>query len=133
MTSVRRVSPGPSSSSGFVSDRLFNLEQLVVDLRGILGDRVSTGASQREHHSHGESWHTPALPDVVVFPQTTDEVAAVVRAAEAASFGLFDEFAAADTDFGSIFKEWKVFRDAIQPWHRLAELAMMSYQSKISA
>ncbi|MGE0393199.1 MAG: FAD-binding oxidoreductase, partial [Vicinamibacterales bacterium] len=61
--------------------RAFNLEQLVTDLRALAGDRVSTGASQREHHSHGESWHAWALPDVVVFPETTDEVAAVVRTA----------------------------------------------------
>ncbi len=66
-----------------MSVRPFDPEQLIVDLRAVLGDRVSTGASQREHHSHGESWHTPALPDVVVFPETTDETAAVVRVAAA--------------------------------------------------
>ena len=67
--------------------------------------------------------------DVTLQPFPDD----VMEASEAASFELFDGFAAADTDFGSIFKEWKVFRDAIQPWHRVAELAMMSYQSKIGA
>jgi D-lactate dehydrogenase (cytochrome) len=48
-------------------------------LRGILGDRVSTADSVREHHSHGESWHAPGLPDAVVFPLSTDEVAAIVK------------------------------------------------------
>jgi D-lactate dehydrogenase (cytochrome) len=48
-------------------------------LRGILGDRVSTSESVREHHSHGESWHAPGLPDAVVFPTSTGEVAAVVK------------------------------------------------------
>jgi D-lactate dehydrogenase (cytochrome) len=48
-------------------------------LRQLLGDRVSTSASVREHHSHGESWHAPGLPDVVVFPASTDEVAAIVK------------------------------------------------------
>jgi D-lactate dehydrogenase (cytochrome) len=66
-----------------VSGRPFDPARLNADLRAVLGERVSTGASQREHHSHGESWHTPALPDVVVFPETTDEVAAVVRVAAA--------------------------------------------------
>ncbi len=37
----------------------------------------------REHHSHGESYHEPALPDVVCFPRTTDEVAAIVRVSAA--------------------------------------------------
>jgi D-lactate dehydrogenase (cytochrome) len=48
-------------------------------LRQLLGDRVSTSESVREHHSHGESWHAPGLPDVVVFPVSTEEVAAIVR------------------------------------------------------
>ncbi|MGB5048229.1 MAG: TRAP transporter substrate-binding protein DctP [Caldilineaceae bacterium] len=65
--------------------------------------------------------------DVTLLPFPDD----VMQASEGAAFELFDEFAAADTDFGSIFKEWKVFREAIQPWHRLGELAMMSYQSQI--
>ena len=61
--------------------RPFNVEGLVTDLRALLGERVSTGAAQREQHSHGESWHTAAEPDVVVFPVTTEEVADVVRVA----------------------------------------------------
>ena len=48
-------------------------------LRAIIGDRVSTSASVRGHHSHGESWHAPGLPDVVVFPATTEEVSAIVK------------------------------------------------------
>ena len=54
---------------------------LVRDLSDILGDRCSTNQTQLEHHGHGESWHTPGQPDAVVFPLTTDEVSAVVRAA----------------------------------------------------
>ena len=52
---------------------------VIEALRGILGDRVSTSDSVREHHSHGESWHPAGMPDVVVFPTSTDEVAAIVR------------------------------------------------------
>src|SRR5688572_20931591 len=54
---------------------------LVADLQNLLGDRCTTNTSQLEHHSHGESWHAPGAPDVVVFPQSTDEVSAIVRAA----------------------------------------------------
>ncbi len=56
------------------------VHSLVADLRAVLGDRVSTAAAVRDHHSHGESWHASAEPDAVVFPETTDEVRAVVRA-----------------------------------------------------
>jgi len=52
---------------------------VIEALRAILGDRVSTSDSVREHHSHGESWHPPGLPDYVVFPSTTDEVSAIVK------------------------------------------------------
>jgi D-lactate dehydrogenase (cytochrome) len=53
------------------------------DLRTLLGERLSTSESVREHHSHGESWHTPGMPDAVAFPNTTEEVAAIVRACAA--------------------------------------------------
>lgn len=54
---------------------------LIADLQALLGDRCTTNATQIEHHSHGESWHTPGEPDVVVFPTSTDEVSAVVSLA----------------------------------------------------
>src|SRR5687767_12418522 len=54
---------------------------LVVDLKTLLGDRCTTNQTQLEHHGHGESWHAPGEPDVVVFPVTTEEVSAIVRAA----------------------------------------------------
>lgn len=56
---------------------------LIDELRTLLGDRVSTSESVREHHSHGESWHAAGMPDAVVFPNTTEEVAAIVRACAA--------------------------------------------------
>ncbi|MFM8533084.1 MAG: FAD-binding oxidoreductase [Acidimicrobiia bacterium] len=52
---------------------------MIAALRALLGDRVSTSDSVREHHSHGESWHAPGLPDCVVFPTSTEEVAQIVR------------------------------------------------------
>jgi D-lactate dehydrogenase (cytochrome) len=53
---------------------------LIDELRTRLGDRLSTSAAVRDHHSHGESWHAPAPPDAVVFPESTAEVAAIVGA-----------------------------------------------------
>ena len=55
--------------------------EVIADLRELLGDRCSTNPTQIEHHSHGESWHAPAPPDVVVFPASTDEVSSIVRIA----------------------------------------------------
>ncbi len=49
------------------------------DLRALLGaDRVSDSAANRELHGHGESYHPTAPPDLVVWPTSSEEVAAVV-------------------------------------------------------
>jgi D-lactate dehydrogenase (cytochrome) len=54
------------------------IEQAILALKRALGDRANDAASVREHHSRGESYHTPAAPDIVCFPRTTDEVASVM-------------------------------------------------------
>ena len=54
---------------------------LLAELSSRLGDRCTTNATELEHHSHSESWHPAGLPDAVVYPLSTDEVSAVVRAA----------------------------------------------------
>ena len=53
------------------------------DLKQLLGSRANDTVAVREHHSHGESYHTPAAPDIVCFPHTTDEVSAIVKIAAA--------------------------------------------------
>ncbi|GMA61111.1 hypothetical protein GCM10025859_15510 [Alicyclobacillus fastidiosus] len=50
------------------------------DLRNLLSaEQVSTNQSVLEQHSKDESYHLPVLPDVVVFPESTEEVVKVVR------------------------------------------------------
>jgi D-lactate dehydrogenase (cytochrome) len=49
-----------------------------AELKQLLGSRCSDAAAVREHHSHGESYHPPAAPDVVCFPATTGEVVEIV-------------------------------------------------------
>jgi D-lactate dehydrogenase (cytochrome) len=50
-----------------------------AELKALLGSRASNAAAVREHHSHGESYHPPAAPDIVCFPVTTAEVSEVAR------------------------------------------------------
>ena len=52
----------------------------VIDaLRAQLGERLSVNAGVRDQHGRGESWHPTAPPDAVAFPQSTEEVAAIVK------------------------------------------------------
>jgi D-lactate dehydrogenase (cytochrome) len=52
-------------------------------LRLVPGEsRVSTGESVLDQHAADLTYHAPHRPDVVVFPETTEEVAAVLRYAD---------------------------------------------------
>jgi D-lactate dehydrogenase (cytochrome) len=57
---------------------------LVGRLVGDFGERAVTNATVREQHGHGEGLADLAPPDVVVYPKSTDEVAAIVRLCHAA-------------------------------------------------
>jgi len=54
-------------------------QSVVAELKALLGERVSTSAAVREHHGKDESYFPYALPDVVVFLKTTEEVRDVVN------------------------------------------------------
>jgi D-lactate dehydrogenase (cytochrome) len=51
----------------------------LIELKSLLGPRASDADAVREHHSHGESYHPPAAPDIVCFPVTTAEVSEIAR------------------------------------------------------
>jgi D-lactate dehydrogenase (cytochrome) len=61
--------------------RTFDPAPLIDALRGLLGDRCSVNPGILERHGHDESYHPAHAPDVVVFPDTTEEVAAIVKLA----------------------------------------------------
>lgn len=50
----------------------------INDLGSVVGDRWSTAESELSRHGQDESWHPPLPPDVVVYPMSTQEVAAIV-------------------------------------------------------
>ena len=56
-----------------------SVETVIEAARAFLGERITTNATLREHHSHGQDTQTPVLPDAVAFAETSDEVARVLR------------------------------------------------------
>src|SRR3954453_6362419 len=54
-------------------------QSVVAELKALLGERVSTSQAVREHHGKDESYLPYALPDVVVFAKTTEEVRDIVN------------------------------------------------------
>jgi D-lactate dehydrogenase (cytochrome) len=56
---------------------------MLAALRERFGDRCSTAAAVREQHGRGESVYDAAPPEVVLFCESTDEVAFAVRQAAA--------------------------------------------------
>ena len=62
--------------------------EVVADLVGRLvhdfGERASTNASVRDQHGHGEGLGDAAPPDIVVYPESNEEVAGIVTLCNAA-------------------------------------------------
>jgi D-lactate dehydrogenase (cytochrome) len=59
--------------------RLVAGRRALLDLLG--ADRVATGADDLSQHGHDESFHAEARPDMVVWPRSVEEAAAIVRVA----------------------------------------------------
>ena len=55
------------------------LDQALRALSGLLGPRLQTGAAVRDQHANMATSVNRQPPDAVVFPETTDEVAAVMK------------------------------------------------------
>jgi len=67
------------SSDLSLATRASIIESAMAELRSLLASRVTTASVQREHHSRGESYLPPALPDIVCFPRATEEVSEVLK------------------------------------------------------
>ncbi len=55
------------------------VQSAIDELKSRFGERLSTSAGVRDHHSRDESWHHPHRPDAVVYPNSTEEVSEIVR------------------------------------------------------
>ena len=60
------------------------ISRVTGELAQRYGNRAVTTAAIRDQHAHGEGMADAAPPDVVVFPHTNEEVAAIVGLCNAA-------------------------------------------------
>ena len=51
----------------------------LAELRGHLGERLTTSDTDLQRHGRDESYHPVTPPEAVVYPQSTEEVARIVR------------------------------------------------------
>jgi D-lactate dehydrogenase (cytochrome) len=56
-----------------------SIDNALKELRELLGDRMSTNESVRDHHSRDESWHQGRPPDAVCFVNDMDEVSSTMK------------------------------------------------------
>ena len=78
-----------SSSAGFAQDgtaaarpnrpSAATLERVTLELQRRYGNRVITSLAVRQQHGHTTTWLPNQPPDIVVMPQTTEEIAEIVR------------------------------------------------------
>ena len=55
------------------------LSSVLEPIRALIGDRLSTSLPIREQHGKDQTHNAGATPDAVVFPESTEEVQAIVR------------------------------------------------------
>ena len=60
----------------------------IARLKQLLGERCSTSDEERQARAGDASWHSGPPPEMVVFPQSTDEVAEVARICHAAGLTM---------------------------------------------
>ncbi len=51
------------------------VDAVIAEAGTFLGDRITTNAGLRDHHSHGQDPQPPVQPDAVAFIETTEEAA----------------------------------------------------------
>jgi len=53
--------------------------EALSQLRDLLGDRLSTSTADRALHGQNETWYPETLPDAVAYPQSTDDISAIMK------------------------------------------------------
>lgn len=115
--------PGPSLEIQINLEQWNQLPELYQEIIKTAAFEANTTMMARYDAKNPAALATLLESDIELRPFPDD----VMQASEEASFELYDEFSSQDADFKAVFEEWKKFRDVIQPWHGLGELAFLNY------
>jgi TRAP-type mannitol/chloroaromatic compound transport system substrate-binding protein len=120
--------PGPSLDVMFPASEFDGLPE---EYQAVLESAAAHSYSQML--SRYDALNPPALAeikagDITILPFPDD----VMDAAAAEVDKLLEANAAADTDYRSVLDSYNAFRDAIGPWHGLAEKAMLDFLARES-
>ncbi|MEE9333417.1 MAG: FAD-linked oxidase C-terminal domain-containing protein, partial [Granulosicoccaceae bacterium] len=58
---------------------LSSYQNAIEEAKALLGDRLSTGSSILQTHSHDEAYSKPCMPDAVAFPENTEEISQLMK------------------------------------------------------
>lgn len=56
-----------------------NIAAAIEEVKALIGENLQTSRAQRDLHSKDEGPYEPILPDAVAFPQSTEQVAEIVK------------------------------------------------------
>lgn len=102
-------------------------------LESVVGAQwISRGTSTRELHSHDESFHTPCFPDVVIWPQSTDDVSSIVRFAAGKSIPVTAWGAGSSLEGNPIPVEGGIVLD-LQEMNRVLAIRHEDFQVDVQA
>jgi len=73
---VADVCPAPARYAPSMATK--HTDAAIARLKPLLADRLSTNSALRENHGRDLTWHESHAPDAVAFPQSTEEVSAIV-------------------------------------------------------
>lgn len=51
----------------------------IAEIRALIGDRLSTARAETDQHGRNETYYPVTPPDAVAYPETTEEVSAILR------------------------------------------------------
>ncbi|HXF63183.1 MAG TPA: TRAP transporter substrate-binding protein [Caldilineaceae bacterium] len=115
--------PGPSLEVEINLDEWNNLPQEYQEIIKLAAFESNTIMLARYDARNGAALQRLVEAGAQLRPYSEEIMAAAQGEAER----IFEEFAASDTDFKSIYEQWRTFRDQVYAWNRINEASFTTF------